>query len=162
MARKIIPYPCDYQVTASVRRARRGGNAFVIILCILIALLLGAGVFFALIDDHKALKEMDAFWSRLVDGIRDDLIANGPDAKLQQTPVPTPPETHMTPDPTEADGHFRRIPRGARYARIRRVRERLPPCGNRAQRRSSNAATAPGRSVAASRTSSENRCGYGQ
>lgn len=102
MARKIIPYPCDYQVTASVRRARRGGNAFVIILCILIALLLGAGVFFALIDDHKALKEMDAFWSRLVDGIRDDLIANGPDAKLQQTPVPTPPETHMTPDPTEA------------------------------------------------------------
>ena len=102
MARKIIPYPCDYRVTASVRRARRGGNVLVVFLCILIALLLGAGVFFAMVDDHKAIKEMDAYWSNLVDRVRNDLIARGPGEDPQDAPVETPPETHMTPDPTEA------------------------------------------------------------
>ena len=48
MSHKILPYPCDYTNTSSVRRARRGGNTFVIILCIVIALLLGAGTYFAL------------------------------------------------------------------------------------------------------------------
>lgn len=65
MSRKIIPYPCDYQHTASVRRARRAGNAFVIILCIIIALLLGAGTFFALTDDAKGWKGMTEYLARV-------------------------------------------------------------------------------------------------
>ena len=64
MFRKIIPYPCDYQNTASVRRARRGGNIFVIILCVIIALLLGAGTFFALTNDGRAWKTMTEYFSQ--------------------------------------------------------------------------------------------------
>ncbi|MBQ1821609.1 MAG: trypsin-like peptidase domain-containing protein [Clostridia bacterium] len=64
MSRKIIPYPCDYQNTTSVRRARRGGNAIVIILCVLIALLLGAGTFFALTNNGQGWNTLMDFTSR--------------------------------------------------------------------------------------------------
>ena len=66
MSHKIIPYPCDYENTASVRRARRGGNIFVIILCCIIVLLLGTGAFFALSNGRKALDII----CRLGDSIR--------------------------------------------------------------------------------------------
>ena len=59
MARKIIPYPCDYKVLASVKRARRAGNIFVLLLCIVVALLIGAGVYFAVANDYQALKTLD-------------------------------------------------------------------------------------------------------
>lgn len=64
MSRKIIPYPCDYTNTASLRRARRGGNIFVLILAILIALLLGAGAFFALTNNAQGWKKLVDFASR--------------------------------------------------------------------------------------------------
>mgnify|MGYP002625536561 CR=1 FL=1 len=64
MSRKIIPYPCDYQNTASVRRARRGGNAIVIILCVLIVLLSGAGVFFALTNNGQGWNTFKEFSAR--------------------------------------------------------------------------------------------------
>lgn len=54
MSHKFIPYPCDYKNAASVRRAHRGGNIFVIVLCGVIALLLGAGAFFALTNEGQA------------------------------------------------------------------------------------------------------------
>ncbi len=56
MSHKFIPYPCDYKYTASVRSAHRRGNAFVIVLCGLIVLLLGAGAVFALINDGRGWK----------------------------------------------------------------------------------------------------------
>ena len=56
MSHKFIPYPCDYQNTASVRRAHRRGNAFVLVLCGLIVLLLITGTVFALINDGRAWK----------------------------------------------------------------------------------------------------------
>lgn len=65
MSHKFYPYPADYQNTTSLRRARRGGNVFTLILVILIALLLGAGAFFAFTDDMRG-------WDRLT-----DLIARG-------------------------------------------------------------------------------------
>ena len=64
MSRKLIPYPVDYKNTASVRRARRGGNAFVIVLCVLIALLLGAGTFFALVNDGQGWDKLIEFGKR--------------------------------------------------------------------------------------------------
>ena len=66
MFRKIIPYPCDYKNTASIRRARRGGNIFVIILCVIIALLLGAGTFFALTNDGQAWKALSDYAKQYV------------------------------------------------------------------------------------------------
>lgn len=65
MARKIIPYPCDYQVTGSVRRARRGGNIFVLVLCIIVALLIGAAVYFAVANDYQAIKGLEQIQNSL-------------------------------------------------------------------------------------------------
>ena len=62
MSHKFYPYPTDYQNTSSLKRARRTGNIFVIVLCVIIALLLGAGTFFALIDGGKG-------WDGFVDYI---------------------------------------------------------------------------------------------
>ena len=59
MARKIIPYPCDYKVTSSVKRARRAGNIFVVLLCVIVAALLGVGTYFAVADDYRALKTIE-------------------------------------------------------------------------------------------------------
>ena len=53
MSRKIYPYPTDYKNTTSLRRARKAGNAFVIVLCCIIAVLLGTGAFFALSDGGR-------------------------------------------------------------------------------------------------------------
>ena len=99
MARKIIPYPCDYKVTASVKRARRAGNVFVIILCVLIAMLLGAAVYFATANDYQALRALDQI------GMEYSLIRVVPVDQLPQTDPQTPavnaPESAATPDPTE-------------------------------------------------------------
>ncbi len=65
MSHKFIPYPCDYKNTASVRRARRAGNIFVIVLCVLIVLLLAAGTFFALTNDGQAWKTAKALAERV-------------------------------------------------------------------------------------------------
>jgi serine protease Do len=50
----------DYRNTASVRRAHRGGNALVIVLCGILVLLLGAGAFFALTNDSQG-------WNKLME-----------------------------------------------------------------------------------------------
>ncbi len=65
MSHKFIPYPCDYKNTASVRRAHRAGNIFVIILCAFIILLLAAGTFFALTNDGQAWKNAKALCERI-------------------------------------------------------------------------------------------------
>ncbi len=67
MSHKILPYPCDYTNTSSVRRARRGGNMFVIILCIVIALLLGAGTYFALTNQKIGWKRLTELGQRCLD-----------------------------------------------------------------------------------------------
>ncbi len=119
MARKIIPYPCDYKMTASVRRARRGGNVFVLILCFLVALLIGAGVFFAVSDDYRAIKNFDVFLDNMEQSLLDrssatDQQKNPLDSETQlpaATPAPIATETPKatetakaveTPAPTEA------------------------------------------------------------
>lgn len=111
MARKIIPYPCDYKTTASVRRARRGGNVFVIILCIVIALLLGAGTYFALTNDRQALKTLDSLHANAVCPGSDKTQSVQSDAPVSEaeparTPMPTaePTDTPVpaTEEPTAA------------------------------------------------------------
>ena len=110
MAHKMIPYPCEYRVTASVRRARRAGNVFVIILCILIALLLGAGVFFAMSDDWRAIKQLGEAADRMyapASGVQpteqphesmSEAIPENPEKAAQQ-PTEAPVE-QPTPEPT--------------------------------------------------------------
>ena len=93
MSRKFYPYPADYKNTASLRRARRGGNVFVIILCCIIALLLGAGAFFALVDGSKG-------WDGLVDMIvRGCTVCTEPAATPEPSPEPEAelPETGKIP-----------------------------------------------------------------
>lgn len=58
MSHKIIPYPCDYKATTSVRRSRKAGNVFVVILCAIILMLLGAAVYFGTANDYQAIKNM--------------------------------------------------------------------------------------------------------
>ena len=90
MSRKIIPYPCDYKSIASVRRARRAGNVFVIVLCVLIVFLLGFGAFFATANDCAALNNMREFAER----------------GLRMQPAPVQPEPSPVPDasaPAEPD-----------------------------------------------------------
>jgi serine protease Do len=53
MSHKFYPYPADYRNTASLRRARRAGNVFTLVLIGIIVLLLGAGAFFALTDGMR-------------------------------------------------------------------------------------------------------------
>ena len=105
MARKIIPYPCDYKRTASVRRARRAGNVFVLILCILIAVLIGAGVYFTVADDYASIKRMEMTLDQFVDNyIRNDPYSGNNPAKEQQDStseaLPSNPE-RATEAPTE-------------------------------------------------------------
>lgn len=64
MSHKFYPYPTDYQNTSSLKRQRRTGNIFVIVLCAIIALLLAAGAFFALTDDRKGWDGMTDFVAR--------------------------------------------------------------------------------------------------
>ena len=93
MSRKLIPYPVDYKNTASVRRARRGGNAFVIVLCVLIALLLGAGTFFALVNDGQGWDKLIEFGKRVG--------ADCPFACGTQKTTPVSEQPQVTPQPTE-------------------------------------------------------------
>lgn len=111
MARKIIPYPCDYKVTASVRRARRGGNVFVIILCIIVAALLGAGTYFALTNERQALKTIGSLCSRtyainpteqpkLPEGQNGAVVETDPTAVPEPTAAPATLAPTATPEPT--------------------------------------------------------------
>lgn len=90
MSRKIYPYPADYRNTTSLRRARRGGNVFVIVLASIIVLLLGVGTFFALTDDMHAL-----------DNIR-NTIARGCPFHSEQTTKTDPAAEQQAPEKTPA------------------------------------------------------------
>lgn len=94
MFHKLIPYPCDYKNTVSVRRARRGGNIFVIILCVIIALLLGAGVFFALTNDGQGWKKLTEYASQYVYcpacDMRETTPAPQAETPLAETQTPAP------------------------------------------------------------------------
>ncbi len=70
MSRKLIPYPCDYKNSTSLRRAHHGGNTLVIILAVLIAALLGVGTFFALTNDGRAWKKLVSIHERCKESIR--------------------------------------------------------------------------------------------
>lgn len=64
MSRKIYPYPTDYKNTTSLRRARKAGNVFVIVLCCIIAVLLGTGAFFAFSDGGRGWENFVHYVSR--------------------------------------------------------------------------------------------------
>ena len=64
MSRKFYPYPADYKNVTSLKRARRAGNVFVIVLCCIIAVLLGAGAFFALSDGGKGWENLVHYVAR--------------------------------------------------------------------------------------------------
>lgn len=98
MSRKIIPYPCDYKNTTSVRRARRGGNVLVLILCILIALLLGAGAYFVTSDHYRALKNMEASYENALDNLKRGILP----PEEQHKPADSEAQPAVTPASTEA------------------------------------------------------------
>lgn len=110
MARKIIPYPCDYKMTASVRRARRGGNVLVLILCILVAILIGAGIFFAVTDDYRAIKNIETGFEKLQDNLLNRTTEpaqqkNAPDTEAEipaATPAPLVTEPPKATDRPKA------------------------------------------------------------
>ncbi len=95
MSRKIIPYPCDYKNVASVRRARRGGNVFVIILCVLIAFLLGFGAYYATANDYAALKNLRDFAERGMCGF----VTPTDPAIVPDAPATFEPDAQATPAP---------------------------------------------------------------
>lgn len=86
MSRKFYPYPADYRNTASLRRARRGGNIFTLILIGIIVLLIGAGAYFAFSNNMRG-------WDALTDYIAGNCLNNLPAPKTQPaaeaaTPAP--------------------------------------------------------------------------
>lgn len=89
MSHKFYPYPTDYKNTTSLRRARRTGNVFVIILCVIIAILIGGGVFFGLTNNGQG-------WNGFVDFVTRNCPAycttqkNAAPAAEAETPVKTP------------------------------------------------------------------------
>ena len=87
MAHKFYPYPCDYQNTASLRRARRAGNVFVIVLCGILALLLAAGAFFAFWNDGRG-------WNGFVDFLQENCPVN---AAQKTAPVSEKTEPEKVP-----------------------------------------------------------------
>ena len=114
MAHKLIPYPCDYKTTASVKRARKAGNIFVIILCAFIVLLIGVGIYFATANDYQAIKALDRIQSRACapqapqpePPVKPDPQSKATDQpavteKPAETLVPQPTEQPATPAPTE-------------------------------------------------------------
>ena len=112
MSRKLIPYPCDYKNSTSLRRARRGGNTLVIVLAALIAILLGVGTYFALTNDGRAWKKLASIYDRcrvsVMRGLDYDAIFNGtnadpgrdtPDAEVPSgTEQPAKPTVERDPD----------------------------------------------------------------
>lgn len=99
---KFYPYPTDYKNTASLRRARRAGNIFVIVLCGIIALLLGAGAFFAFYNGSKG-------WNGLVDfATRACPAYSAPQNPAPVSELPDPgavPAANPAPDP-EIEQHL--------------------------------------------------------
>ena len=95
MSHKFYPYPTDYRNTTSLRRARRAGNVFVIVLCVIIALLLGAGAFFALTNDGQG-------WNRFTDFVMQDWSAADIVKNTQPSAEKDPakqPTAQVVPDP---------------------------------------------------------------
>ena len=95
MSHKFYPYPTDYRNTTSLRRARRAGNVFVIILCVIIALLLGAGTFFALTNNGQG-------WDRFTDFIMRGCSEYGLTSDVQpsaETNAAKQPTAQVVPDP---------------------------------------------------------------
>ncbi len=101
MFRKLIPYPCDYKNTVSVRRARRGGNIFVIILCVIIALLLGAGTFFALTNDGRGWKGLTEYVTQngYCPACGTQQKSTEPETQTPVAEAPTPAPVTPTPAP---------------------------------------------------------------
>ena len=96
MSHKFYPYPTDYRNTTSLRRARRAGNVFVIILCVIIALLLAGGTFFALTNNGQG-------WDRFTDFVKrglylDQDVQSASPAAEQQSATKTP-TAQPAPDP---------------------------------------------------------------
>lgn len=100
MSRKLIPYPGDYKNVTSLRRAHRGGNTFVIILAVLIALLLGAGTFFALTNDGRAWKKVVSIQERCKESIRKGLDYDAVFNDVQSEPAKDEPQASQ-PSGTE-------------------------------------------------------------
>lgn len=96
MSHKFYPYPTDYRNTTSLRRARRAGNIFVIVLSVIIALLLGAGAFFAFTNNGQG-------WDRFMDFIVQDCTTYGaapnPEPDAENTNPAQRPVTQVVPDP---------------------------------------------------------------
>ena len=90
MSRKFYPYPADYRNTASLRRARRGGNIFTLILVGIIVLLLGAGAYFAFTDNMRG-------WDAFTDFIAKNCLENPPSSKTQPAAEAATPATVQIP-----------------------------------------------------------------
>ncbi len=90
MSRKFYPYPADYRNTASLRRARRGGNIFTLILVGIIVLLLGAGAYFAFTDNMRG-------WDAFTDFIAKNCLENPPSPKTQPAAEAATPATVQVP-----------------------------------------------------------------
>ena len=117
MSHKIIPYPCDYKTTTSVRRSRKAGNVFVLILCVIILLLIGAAVYFGMTNDYQALKNMQRINIRPYCGempperpqepVMQDPQSKASEMPAEETTVPgetKAPDTKppVAPEPTKA------------------------------------------------------------
>ena len=96
MSHKFYPYPTDYKNTTSLRRAHRTGNTFVIILCVIIALLLGAGTFFALTNDGQG---WDRFTDFVMSGTYPDQQTQSTSPAAEQQPATKTPTAQPAPDP---------------------------------------------------------------
>jgi serine protease Do len=88
-----------------LRRAHRGGNTLVIILAVLIALLLGAGAFFALTNDGRAWKKVVSIHERCKQSIRQGLdydaifhdVQTEPAKEDRQSALPSGGEQQTSP-----------------------------------------------------------------
>ena len=96
MSHKFYPYPTDYRNTTSLRRARRAGNVFVIILSVIIALLLGAGTFFALTNNGIGWDRFTNFVIRVIDS---DYNTQQSSPSAEQTPADKIPTVKPAADP---------------------------------------------------------------
>lgn len=114
MARRLIPYPCEYKMNRGVRRARRAGNIFVLALIAVLVLALGFGTFLAFYNNGawvgNAKKLAESFtveaYHRLGRIIpQADAQTAAPDASADATSAPSAeatakPTAAPTPKPT--------------------------------------------------------------